>query len=194
MNQKTIDAIRSAGQAIREAQQLLAEEAKSGSEAVSRALLEDAFSVSADHRFEAWKAVARMAQTVSSMEEQLKKVYFSAVELAAGSSTTSRGVALLAHAPGASSDVVDVPVRRKPKAARVVHHTLDAPDSRLKGNAAVAMEYLRKHADRDGFTRVTHADFASGAGLPLGSVGAAVAKLKSSGLIEEGERGSYKLL
>jgi hypothetical protein len=48
--------------------------------------------------------------------------------------------------------------------------------------------------NKEGFSRVTHAEIAEGAPIPTGSVGAAVSALAKLQKIEEGERGSYKLL
>jgi len=66
--------------------------------------------------------------------------------------------------------------------------------SGLKGNAGRALDFLISKLNKEGFSRVTHAEIAEGAPIPTGSVGAAISALAKLQKIEEGDRGSYKLL
>ncbi|MDB5851179.1 MAG: hypothetical protein JWP29_4931, partial [Rhodoferax sp.] len=83
------------------------------------------------------------------------------------------------------SDVQEKPRRgRKPKA------TSQRP---LKGNAAKVLDHLRALLSRKRFTRTTQGDIASAAGIPNGSIAAALKQLVDKGFILEGHRGHYKL-
>ena len=210
MNAKTIATIQAAGAALHDAHAALAEDGQRSAERVREALGHDAFSVSNDGLFEDWKLISRLAQSLEAMEAQLKDLYFTAIELAATCREVSHPMAAprlaLASAPAplgrATVDVVDVVIAAPRKAKRrgaglatpVTAESTAAPTPRLRGNAVSTLAFLRGHLDRDRFTRMTHAALADGVPMPLGSVGATIASLKTKGLLVEGERGSYRLV
>lgn len=212
MNPETISSIQRAGQAVQDAHDALANEASEYSSLVMQSMTGDAFNVENDARFEQWKTVARIAQTLQGINDQLKQAYFAAGQIAMGGgpskTSSARRLALTAPLRSAATDVVAKPAKKarlKKASRKQSDRTTDSapkqPSARsavsasgLKGNAGRALDFLMTKLNKDGFSRVTHAEIAEGAPIPTGSVGAAVSALAKLQKIEEGERGSYKLL
>jgi hypothetical protein len=210
---EAVSAIQRAGQAIHEAQQSLATETSAHASRVAQALSSDAFGAENDAYFVHWKSVARMAQSMLAIEEQLKQMFFSAGEIAMnGNGSTSRSRKPLQLAATHVIDAVDVTPQRAPrqlkkKQKRVMRARASATaqpgvlpsrrsqvsNSGLKGNAGRVLDFLQTKIGKDAFGRVTHAEIASGAPVPTGSVGAAISALVSKGMLVEGSRGEYRL-
>lgn len=237
----TIAALQRAGQALNAARSALQQASQQQSARVAQALGENPFGLENDAHFEHWKTIARMAQALQGMEEQLETMFHQAGEIAfqrtlSGPATPASpslrlaaGVAL--DAVDAVADVEPVGRRRGGRRAQAVpaqprkpakmgreqgREQGSAPSrkqgreparepgqkagrasasaSAPRGNAARVLAYLSNTLSRRSFTRVTHGEIVVGAGIPLGSVGAALAGLKNRGLLREGERGSYQLV
>lgn len=208
ISNETMAAIQHAGHALDAARAALAAASQEQSARLAEALAADAFGVENDAHFEHLKTIARMAQAVLAMEEQMKAIFQTAGEIAFEVPSQSvRGAArqplrLAARAQEEPASDVDARTARAGKAdasPRASRKTAGKSGSSaragvpLKGNAARVMAYLASCLNRRGFSRVTHGDIASGAPIPTGSVGAAIASLKAKGLLLEGERGSYRL-
>jgi hypothetical protein len=209
---EAVSAIQRAGQAIHEAQQSLATETSEHASRVAQAMSGNAFGAENDAYFVHWKSVARMAQSMLAIEEQLKQMFFSAGEIAMnGNGSTSRSRKPLQLAATHVIDAVDVTPQRAPrqlkkKQKRVMRARASASvqpgvpsrrsqvsNSGLKGNAGRVLDFLQTKIGKDAFGRVTHAEIASGAPVPTGSVGAAISALVSKGMLVEGNRGEYRL-
>lgn len=209
---EAVSAIQRAGQAIHEAQQSLATETSAHASRVAQALSSDAFGAENDAYFVHWKSVARMAQSMLAIEEQLKQMFFSAGEIAMnGNGSASKSRKPLQLAATHVIDAVDVTPQRAPrqlKKKRVMRARATASakatpgvpsrrsqvsNSGLKGNAGRVLDFLQTKIGKDAFGRVTHAEIASGAPVPTGSVGAAISALVSKGMLVEGNRGEYRL-
>lgn len=195
MKSETIAGIQQAGAALHNASQLLIQEVEMQQARVREALAADAFNISTDVHFDDWKSLARMAQVVAAMEEQLKQIYFAAMGVGHGKPFGEKP--LLSTVPAAAQDVVDVPARRVARTGRQRHIASQSGQDNavgLKGNAGKILAFLKTKVSREGFTRVTHAELAAGVPLAVGSVGFAIGSLKSKGLLEEGDKGHYRLL
>ncbi len=196
----TMAAIQQAGQALDSARAALQHASQQQSARVAEALGANPFGLENDAHFEHWKSIARMAQAVQAMEEQMKTIFQTAGEIAfsrpaPGQAARTRQPLRLPAAGAMEivepvSDAVPARARRggPAKAAAPV-----AKPTAPKGNAARVLAYLSSSLNRRGFRRVTHGEIVSGAGIPMGSVGAALAKLQQRGLLREGERGCYQL-
>lgn len=200
MNFDTLQSIQRAGTALHEAQTMLTEEVKRQAAQVTDVLTADPFNIASDSQFESWKAVARMAQSLAAMEEQMKKVYYAAADLLGGKRLAQPQ--LLALAGESTHDVIDEPPATALKKARRTKQpslakATGAPPTakrKLKGNAADALEFFKTRLDSEKFVRVTHHEIVEGASIALGSVGFAISSLKTKGFIAEGDKGHYRLL
>ncbi len=192
---KTLSAIQAAGQAIDIARAELAAATQEHATQVMQAVATNPFGAENDHLFNHWKAIARMSQSVQDMEAQCKAVFHAAAELAmhADGSTSApmrkAKPSLIGHAAIdlEPSDVQAKPNKRKAKAKS------GKKQRPLKGNAAKVLDHLRGQLDAKHFTRVTQSDIAASAGIPNGSIGAALKQLTAKGLLTEGDKGHYKL-
>lgn len=201
MNLDTIESIQRAGTALHSAQALLAEEAARQSQRVNASIEGDPFNVSADSEFEYWKGIARMSQSVAMMEEQLKKIYFAAVNLHAGKGFGQ--VPALSLTPRTDSQVIDAQAPTNGNASRPARVKRSQPKAMplptpvgvgtIKGGASKAFGFLKTKLLSERFTRVTFAEIGESAKMPQGSISFAIHSLKSKGLIEEGEKGHYRL-
>lgn len=194
MNTDTLQSIQRAGTALHEAHAMLTEEVKRQAAGVAHVLSADPFNIASDAQFESWKAVARMAQSLDAMEEQMKKVYYAAADLLRGKGLTHPLLLALQHEP--MHEVIDAPPapavkKTKQKSAATGTGAPMTAASKLRGNAVGALAFFKSRLDSEDFVRVTHLELAEGASIALGSVGFAIASLKSKGFIAEGEKGRY---
>jgi len=199
---KTLSAIQAAGQAIDIARAELAAATQEHATQVMQAVAANPFGAENDHLFNHWKAIARMSQSVQDMEAQCKAVFHAAAELAmhADGSTSApmrkAKPSLIGHAAIdlEPSDVQAKPNKRKAKTKSGTKAKPAAKKQRpLKGNAAKVLDHLRGQLDAKHFIRVTQSDIAASAGIPNGSIGAALKQLTAKGLLTEGDKGHYKL-
>jgi hypothetical protein len=196
MNPDTIKNLQQAGAWLRDAAQSLATEASIRQTRLNEVLASDPFSVTGDSHFEDWRSLARLAQTVKNMEEQLKQVYHAAMGV--GGDKPFGEVPLLASSPAQQPDVVDVPARKLTRTARPRTATIASPSEPssvgLKGNASKAYAFIKTNVGDDGIVRAKKVEIARGAAIAEGSVSAAIASLKDKGLVQEHARGQYRLV
>ncbi len=199
---KTLSAIQAAGQAIDAARAELASATQEHAAQVMQAVAANPFGAENDHLFNRWKAIARMSQSVQDMEAQCKAVFHAAAELAMDAKDEAIPMSkakpsLIGHADidlapsdvQAKPDKQSKPNKLQPKAKP----TAAKPRRALKGNAAKVLDHLRSQLSHKRFTRVTQSDIAAGAGIPNGSIGAALKQLTDKGVLNEGDKGHYKL-
>lgn len=205
----TIAAIQHAGQALDSARAALQQASQQQSARVAEALSDNPFGLENDAHFEHWKSIARMAQALQAMEEQMKTIFQTASEIAfsrpvPGQSARTRQPLRLPSAGALEivepvADAVPAKGRRGGRAKAVTQaaakpaRAAKGQPAAPKGNAARVLAYLSASLNRRGFKRVTHGEIVAGAGIPMGSVGAALAGLQRRGLVREGERGCYQL-
>lgn len=207
---KTLSAIQAAGQAIDAARAELMAATQDHATQVMQAIQANAFGADNDGLYDRWKAIARLSQSVQDIEAQCKAVFHAAAELAmqageSGAPLRKPRPALLGHGPIdlAPSDVQAKarPAKRantgqtaKSSAPRKGQRGMAAARQRpVKGNSAKVLSHLQTVLSSKQFTRVTQSDIAAAAGIPNGSIGAALRQLSGKGLLTEGEKGHYKL-
>lgn len=203
ISSETINAIQRAGQAIDAAREQLNADTQAHADRVAQAVAGNPFGVENDALFNTWKALARIAQEVQMIEVQFRVVYESAGNLAMSDATPVAGSPRLqppaprttAVAADDATDVEPKAQRRRPgpKGKRAAVRPVTVGELRLKGNNARVYRHVKDLLNRKTFTHLTQASIATGAGIPLGSVAAAIRQLSALGVLSEGERGQYKL-
>ena len=127
LSSATLSAIQQAGSAAYAADTELKNAVKDYAARVNAAMSANPYGLGNDALFENWKVVARLSQTMSGIEEELKKVYRVASELIADDQPSVRELPALAapkkpsagQALGRQQDLTttDVVVKRKKKTA-----------------------------------------------------------------------------
>ncbi|WPC67610.1 hypothetical protein SBP18_03640 [Rhodoferax ferrireducens] len=217
LSSATLSAIQQAGSAAYAADTELKNAVKDYAARVNAAMSANPYGLGNDALFENWKVVARLSQTMSGIEEELKKVYRVASELIADDQPSVRELPALAapkrpvagQALGSQQDLTttDVVVKRKkktatPKTRKLKTQATSRPAKptgtatspvELSGNAAKLLQHLKTLLDANKFTVINQTVVGQATGIPLGSMTAAIKKLTASGAIMAGPAGSFKL-
>jgi len=131
------------------------------------------------------RSIARLAQSLEKIEDDLRAVFESASKIAAPdemASTKSKS------APRKSKKVKIEQLKSVAKSGRV------RSPSKLKGNGAKLLEHLQLLLNANDFVTVKQTDIASALGIPKGSIGASFKRLIDSKLIEAAADGGLKLV
>ncbi len=197
----TLAAIQTAGAAIFAADAALKTSAQDYADQVKLAMLQNPFDLGNDTLFEDWKTVARLAQAVTRIEAEFRKIYDAASDLSAGSRAGFAAMPSLASPQGASSGELEVVKEIQAtdavikKVPTMLRRGGPAPTAHpgLRGNALKLLERLVQTLNTTDFVKINRRQVVTEVGLPRGSVGAAIAKLVQSGYLVEGPSGSFKL-
>lgn len=212
LSSTALSAIQHAGAAIFVADVELKNASNAYAERVHAAMVSNPFGLGNDALFENWKRVARLAQTMAEIEQELKKVYQLAVDLTGDDAPATGAVPALAapvaRATGGNDlTPTDVRVKRRSNAAKPAVRATPArrlPTRRQQAHAPVAgaalssnpaklLQHLQQVLNADTFTDISQTASAQATGLPLGSMTAAIKKLVELGRIVAGPVGSFKL-
>ena len=196
---QTLAAIQAAGAAVFVADDQLKSVAQTYADRVNTAMQANPFDLANDSLFEDWKSVARLSQALARIESELKQVY----ELASSLNKDSKpmGLGRLQALAGPSG----------PRARATEHpdliQALDATDVRVKkaprrskrapvlaGNAAKLLSQLQQVLTAQDFVKLNRSRLALSAGLPKGSINAAIRKLLAEGRLLQNAMGALKLV
>lgn len=114
LSSSTLTAIQKVGAAAFAADEKLQKEVKEYAERVQAAIAENAYSLGNDVLIENWKVVARLAQSLVGIEEELRKIYQVASELTADDRPIVSEVPVLAAPTWSASKDVRKQVQVKP--------------------------------------------------------------------------------
>ena len=192
----TLAAIQQAGAAVYAADADLKQATQTYAARVATAMAANPFGLGNDALFENWKTLARLSQSMTAIEAELKKIYFLAEDVA--DPDVSAATALPALAAPTASTATDVVVKsttrtstrgRRPERRNVA--PIEHPP--LPGNAAKLLKYLETVLTTDSFQPIKSTTSARQVEMPLGSVSAAIKKLLASGHLVAGPAGGFKL-
>lgn len=210
----TLSAIQKVGAAAFTADEKLKAAVKKYAERVNDAMVANPYGLGNNTLFETWKVLARLSQTMAGIEQELKKVYLVASELAADDHPDGVQVlSLAAPAPSvaaksnkrdaAPTDVriksrkTPMPattVKAKVKTIAVKRDVNSATASVPTGNALKLMQHLQGVLNANAFTALNQTAVASATGIPMGSMTAALKKLIAGGHLIAGPSGSFQLV
>ena len=214
LSTSTLSAIQKVGAAAFTADEKLKAAVKKYAERVNDAMITNPYGLGNNTLFETWKVLARLSQTMAGIEEELKKVYLVASDLAADDHPD--GVQVLALAAPAASVVakagkrdgaptdVRVKSKKKPSPVKAVKakvkptaakREVNASTSAVPtGNALKLMHHLQGVLNANEFTALNQTAVASATGIPMGSMTAALKKLLGGGHLIAGPSGSFQLV
>lgn len=212
LSSTTLSALQQAGAAAFTADVELKNAVRQYAERVTAAMLINPSHLGNDAMFDSWKVIARLSQTMSGIEEELKKVYHVASELidddqphvlhalsAPTESAEQTGYSQNDMAP------TDVQVKRRKKSSKpgtreskakpgpVKRAGTSGSQQELGGNAEKLLRHLETVLNADEFTAISQTAAAHATGIPMGSMTAASKKLIETGRIIAGPAGSFML-
>ena len=202
ISSKTLDSIQAAGAAAFAAHAELQNMVSEYSDQVKAAVMGNAFDMGNDNLFEEWKTLARLTQTVGQIEAELRKVYAAASSISSGKTSVIPALPALSSPQFSSQpmevvtsiNATDVRVKKssskgskKPATAK---QKMERP---LRGNTAKLLNHLLQKLNKNEFVEVNRSALAGEIGIPIGSIGASVAKLLQTGHIVVGPNGKLKL-
>jgi hypothetical protein len=212
LSNTTLSALQQAGAAAFTADAELKNAVRQYAERVTAAMLINPSHLGNDAMFDSWKVIARLSQTMSQIEEELRKVYHVASELidddqphvlqalsAPTESTEQTGYSQNDMMP---TDVQVKPRKRSSKLGTRGSKAKPGPVKRagssesrqeLGGNAEKLLRHLEKVLNSHEFTAISQTAAAQATGIPMGSMTAASKKLIESGRIIAGPAGSFML-
>lgn len=210
----TLSAIQKVGAAAFTADEKLKAAVKKYAERVNDAMIANPYGLGNNTLFETWKVLARLSQTMAGIEQELKKVYLVASELAADDHPDGVQVlSLAAPAPTVAvksnkRDAAPTDVRVKSKKTPVPATTVKAKAKTIAvkrdvnsatapvptGNALKLMQHLQGVLNANAFTALNQTAVASATGIPMGSMTAALKKLIAGGHLIAGPSGSFQLV
>lgn len=199
----TLSAIQQAGAAVHAAEAALKEATQGYAVQVAGAMQANPYALGNDTLFDHWKLVARLAQAMAGMEQELQKVYYLGVDLLDESRAGPVAVPALAAPVALAETAHDLAptdvrvktrktaVRTKKVASRARVATPKTP--RTGSNATRLLAHLSGVLNADAFATVSQTDCARATGIPLGSMTAALKQLQASGQLVAGPAGGFKL-
>ena len=192
----SLAAIQQAGAAVYAADADLRQATQTYAERVAAAMAANPFGLGNDALFQNWKTLARLSQSMTAIEAELKKMYFVAEDVVDPDAPAMAALpALAAPIEAAATDVVvksatRASARARPQGRRsAVKPVRSAPPS----NAAKLLKYLEKQLNADSFQVLKPTESARQVGIPLGSISAAIKNLVASGHLVAGPAGRFKL-
>lgn len=213
----TLAHVQQAGQAVSTAREQLNLQLQRQVDKLATVVVAQPFGSDADRAYAQLRAVARMAQELQSIEDQLVQVYKAAAQFEEAQDIQIL-VALPRHKAKAASITVGAatkgavdaqevlprqrtpksrtvkPSRAQPKTTATATTTTSAQRRSLGAtNEDRLLAGLKQHLNKRSWTPMTQAQMAQITGLPQGSVGAALNRVIASGRVIMGERGQYKL-
>ena len=196
LSPKNLSVIQKAGQAVHGACEAIAETVRTQAESMLASVASQPFGVESEQSIARFKVLSRLNHGLVAVEAQLQELYAVAMELANPASdvialpTTSRRQASNA----AAVDVVAKPAKSaKASKAAKKPNTGGRKAAALTVNDTKLLKYLQTVLKAEDWTTQTGNTMATGAEMPLGSVGVSLKKLLESGAVKAGARGEYRL-
>ncbi|MGH8647123.1 MAG: hypothetical protein ACREX4_22775 [Gammaproteobacteria bacterium] len=201
LSESTLLAIQKAGQALFAARGAVAQDVQTNGARVIALVASHPFSPENDQAYKQLRAASRISHELQAMEEQLKALFTSAVEMVAEEAPVllalpSHGGRSKAHPAKTNAEAEDMVVKSatadaaKPAKSR---KRRAGKARRLSPNDEKVLGYLNGVLDRRSWKSVTHATIAEAADIPRGSIGATLSRLIEKGDLREGSKGSYRL-
>ena len=177
---QVVGAIQRAGEAVYGAHAALIEASQAQAGRVTEAMATNPFGLENDSLYYRWKTLARLAQELEAMEQQLRSIHETASSFGADDITVSN-VPLLA-APETATP---------PRGRQLVKR--DPAGLKHEGNDSKVMAHLATVLNPDTYRRVVLSNVARSAGIPGGSIARSMKNLVDLQRIAAGKKGWFKL-
>lgn len=192
----TLAAIQQAGAAVYAADADLKQATQTYAARVAAAMEANPFGLGNDALFQNWKTMARLSQSMTAIEAELKKIYFVAEDMADPDAPAAAPLPALAAPVGttATDVVAKVSTRQASRSRPPARRNDTSPlHSQPPTNAAKLLKHLETVLNANDFQVIKPTVCARLVGMPAGSVSAAIKSLVASGYLISGAAGSFKL-
>lgn len=178
---QVVGAIQRAGEAVYGAHAALTEASQAQAGRVTEAMTTNPFGLENDALYYRWKTLARLAQELEAMEQQLRSIHETASSFGADEIVVS-------HVP-----LLAAPETVKPPRGRQLVKQ-EAPRLKHDGNDSKVMAYLATVLTPDTYGRIVLSRVAKAAGIPGGSIARSMKNLVDLQRIAAGKKGWFKLI
>ena len=185
-----LSALQKAGMAISEADAELKNAVNEYALRVNAAIASSPYNQEIDALFDHWKVMARLSQSMTGIEEELRKVSQSVSALMTNDQPVLEQVIPVVTTADVTEPVAARPIDTEPTDAVIKKHKKTLPPV---GNAAKLLKSLENLLTTKSFTLISQTQVSHETGIPLGSMTAALKQLIQNGRITVGPTGGYKL-
>lgn len=202
-NARLLQSIQQAGQSIHDCSELLKGEVARQTDDLVRVMGAQPLGPLADQTFGQLKLVARMHQEMQALEEQVRGIHQSAMQL---KGDDIQVIEALPHRRSSAAkpdrvedaQMVTPVVRRKPRRTPVSKLIAETTPSKRRGgrvstNDDKVLAALRRLLKSSKNATLSQAQISSAAGVPVGSMAASLRRLHESGVVRQIARGRYQL-
>jgi hypothetical protein len=175
-----VGAIQRAGEAVYGAHAALADASQAQARLVTEAMASNPFGLENDALYYKWKTLARLAQELEAMEQQLRSIHETACSLSDNELVVSN--VLLLPAPDKL---------KQPRGRQLVKR--EARSMKHEGNDGKVMSHLAAILKSGTYSRVVLSRVAHAAGIPGGSIARSIKNLLDLQQIAQGKKGWFKL-
>ncbi len=210
LSPSTLSSIQLAGQALHDATLAVGDCVRGGAQSMVTTIASQPLHANSDRAFARFRALAKLAHDLQSLEEQLRTLYNTASDL------VSQDLDVLVALPDqtgpgrkkvqavASAQSTSALQSQQPEDAVVKTVTKRQGKGKSKEskpnqlqhltpNDETLLKYLQKALRADQWTKLAGSAIAQNAGMARGSVGVSLNRLIAQGLVSKGPPGSYRL-
>lgn len=196
IKKSTVSQVQKAGHAMHNAAQALSRDAFAAGKLLHQKMSADLHNPAADRLYEQWKSVAKMAQDLVQMENNLRSVYEGCIKISAQLDEVVAAKPAMRSVSAKPSAQVAVPAQAKrrpggrPPKKALPPGVVGVPRA---GNEQRLMEHLSKVLNSTDLVQVQHQQISAATGIPAGSVSATIKRLVGKNLIVTGDSGALRL-
>jgi hypothetical protein len=204
LSKTALSSIQQAGQSLHSATVVVASTVREQAEHMVNTVANQPFQAEGELAFSNFKTLARLSQDLQTLEEQLRALYVTANELTRPEIDVVPALRKLRGRAAAASNALAEDAVIKPakaaKAAKGKSRKLKARKAAksdkpvtLTANDNKVLDHLKTVLKTDEWSLLTGASVATGADLPLGSVGISLKKVVLVGTVKKNGRNRYQL-
>ncbi len=207
LNSRTLQSIQQAGQSIHDCRELLKAEVSRHTEQLVSVMASQPLGPSADSAFGQLKQVVRIHQEMQALEEQLRGIYQSALQIKGEEVQViealphRRAPTVTAAVQVEDAQVIQKTARRKQRKAKATKTAKPAAEvsrekrrgGRVSTNDEKVLAALRRLLKVSKNASLSQAQIAAEAVIPVGSIAASIRRLQDAGAVQQKARGQYRL-
>lgn len=207
LNPHILQSIQQAGQSIHACRELLKAEVARHTEQLVSVMASQPLGPSADSAFGQLKQVARIHQEMQTLEEQLRGIYQSSLQIKTEDVQVIEALPHRRSTKATTADqteeatVVTRAVVHKPRKTKAIKQPKPIKNvtsgqrrgGRVSANDDKVLAALRRLLKGSRNAILSQSQIATEAGIPIGSIAASIRRLQDAGAVKQATRGEYRL-